>query len=585
ALEARPTINKLKDLADVPVDIGAHPNQFLMTSDTGQMIPSKQHPLLLNGTTTVHMNSLGAPIKTSAGNTSVIDTCMTPYILNTGAAPRNINLGKIVGRNKLDLGAEEIREGRITFLCNSGSSAKNIIQSAGDKFYVNNAHVDGPFTVPAKSTSVYLPAIIGTTASWVFFGNYSMEGDVTGLINGFMNGSTPVSGRSVYGRVLRKSLDFSETDAKDYDTYILTGGYARTAALPNIVDFMEMNLANNQVREGKEILLINNTTGTSGDFKIKPAAGQSLTINNVQQSTTYDMKRGDIQVFKAMKMDGAFTWFQVWRHSDADVSFTQPEKDGLATLMSKGAPKFTELSDTPSGYQPGKLVGYNLSGTGMVAVEPINTFRAMTDTPGSYGGHARKVLTVKSDESGLEYSLMPNLTPINNEINTLHNSITRVDGENYIQTQNINKAVASVETVNINLESGKKLVNLNSVGQKRWTNSVSISDAAVAQRPHIFCTGNNPDQIVTLPDIVPFDSTTINTNIQVREGRATYLYNHGTQPRQILLGVCDRFGLPGSSTTAPQTLNPGTVHAYMPGINGTLKQWDLMFKSVINPSI
>ena len=93
-----------------------------------------------------------------------------------------------------------------------------------------------------------------------------------------------------------------------------------------------------------------------------------------------------------------------------------------------------------------------------------STFKQLRDTPRTYTGHANKIVSVKSDETGLEYISKQDL------IDTYKFTITIGDGVNNIYTINHNLATEDVLVNIIKLETKKNtLVDYTIVDENNIT--------------------------------------------------------------------------------------------------------------------
>lgn len=381
---------------------------------------------------------------------------------------------------------------------------------------------------------------------------------------------------------------------KEITTKILT--------LPAVVQYNASELSTTQVREGRTTFIVNmspvvQTVRLSPSHMFYVEGGMTNARADIPPKTVFVYNPAIISNDLGV-LTPCWVYMGNYQLQSSDTSTIFAEINQLKLdLLSLGAdfevvknkpnPKFTELLDTPTGYHPGKLLGYNLAGDGFSPVDPINNFRAMTDTPSSYAGQARKTIVVKTDESGLEFATLPNLTPLQNDVNNIYNTVVRLENEQIIQNRDIITNRDNHASYRADLEGGKTTINPNIVCHRKYQNTSDLSAAAVAGRPHIFASGAGSDLKINLPDIYsPSDSVSI-SSVQVYEGRITYLYNQGTQPREIVLFAGNRFNIAGTVTNAPQIINPGTMHAYFPGIqgDGVTKQWDLLYKMQMNPSI
>lgn len=132
--------------------------------------------------------------------------------------------------------------------------------------------------------------------------------------------------------------------------------------------------------------------------------------------------------------------------------------------------KFNELTDTPNDYRSGRILAYNMAGDGITSLAPFNHLTSLDDTPTSYSGQKRKALVVKEDESGTEFVSMPNLAPLQTEINNLHNDVIGLWNEQTIQ----DTAIDGLDTRVTVLESGGG----SSGAADEWITKVETGDSS-----------------------------------------------------------------------------------------------------------
>ncbi|MGL5307648.1 MAG: hypothetical protein ACRC9Y_16180, partial [Aeromonas veronii] len=211
----------------------------------------------------------------------------------------------------------------------------------------------------------------------------------------------------------------------------------------------------------------------------------------------------------------------------SEINVLQDRVDSIESGSSLG--NFTQLSDTPAGYHPGKLVGYNLAGTALIPVDSIDSFTSMKDTPNSLSGHGTKVVTVKSDESGLEFSPYPNVSSME----------TRLDRtEKY--ANDINSGTAYINRRSI---GGKPLVVTTTIPQDRvglYTNII-LKTTAVSES--------------TLPVIISRDEE-VTTNAQMFEGSEMTIVNQGEFDMVIRNVPSQGFYYMGEFVTWDWTISP-----------------------------
>lgn len=84
-------------------------------------------------------------------------------------------------------------------------------------------------------------------------------------------------------------------------------------------------------------------------------------------------------------------------------------RGGMLGVLIAQATTFLGLTDTPSTYtgQANKVVSVKGDQTGLEFTTPNTSFLGLTDVPDSYTGQANKLVTVKSDVSGVEFTTPP----------------------------------------------------------------------------------------------------------------------------------------------------------------------------------
>lgn len=258
----------------------------------------------------------------------------------------------------------------------------------------------------------------------------------------------------------------------------------------------------------------------------------------------------------------------------------------VTSLEATPKPNFTELLDTPNGYHPGKLVGYNLTGDALVPVDVLDSFKNMADTPPSYVGHGRKYLAVNPSEDGIDFIEGPNLSGLQTDVDDLHNSMITVRNENIVQDAAINDIDARVQTLEnappvtsvsnfielldtpdvlqpkkymvvnetgdalihstlttddtlglaalgAGVVNGDALIHGNCMGAPvSMTGEKTITFDKLVGASYLLVAAWQDDTVVKLPSIVVYDSTSIPQD-SVRAGRITYIYNRSGNSKPV----------------------------------------------------
>lgn len=271
-----------------------------------------------------------------------------------------------------------------------------------------------------------------------------------------------------------------------------------------------------------------------------------------------------------------------------------------------GVKKFIELSDTPGGYHPGKLVGYNLSGTALIPVEDRDEFLKLKDTPDSYTGSTKMGVTVKADGTGLDFSpyltlntLKPNFDKLDNDIAQNQTQINALGGRVGSLETTVNKGVSFTgltDTPDSFAGSGGKVVSVkpDATGLQfsDLPPSLSMADVENKAKSLISAAGEDGSLVldkkflksqvhetwgyayhegvagsdfvvcrgaayydIYLPEIVAYNAPC--NNKQVRVGFKTTLYNKSEGIRFIRLFTDQAFWIDGSEMASARTMGSG----------------------------
>lgn len=397
----------------------------------------------------------------------------------------------------------------------------------------------------------------------------------------------------------------SSTVVASNNIIILTATATRTVTLPTVVPYNAFKPTTTQVREGRTTFIVN-MSNFSQTVRVSPA--HMFYIEGSMDSTNAVVPPKTVFVYNPALLDngsgvtvGCWVYMGNYQLRASDMSTVMQELQelqskttlhdtqiaGLASdiqsLANAPKPKFIELSDTPSGYQPGKLVGYNLSGTAMIAVDPINQLKAMTDTPNDYTGHARKTLTVKQDESGMEFTPFPDVNGIITDVNNLHNDMIAVNNRVTTTNGNVTALGTRVDALENSSGGGSGVTQADLLGPNTPVSGRNHFSAyhrsnATATREHvgradfIMMYGSTTRQI-QMPHIVAKDGD-ITTEAQCREGKIYYLQNQSTTvDMQINRATGQSLKVNFADVGNNLAIPPNTTEIWKAGLEGTTGVW------------
>ncbi|MGL5579817.1 MAG: hypothetical protein ACRDCE_02430, partial [Cetobacterium sp.] len=309
-----------------------------------------------------------------------------------------------------------------------------------------------------------------------------------------------------------------------------------------------------QVRHGKEMTF---APIGSANMILRLAAGQQWWVGGSIETGDRTIPPGVVEKFIGIHLGGVQTWFLLSRtktdgstvgFSELEASVTE-QGDRITALegAGSGVTTFSGLTDTPNGYHPGKMLSYNLAGDAIVPVDPINNFRGLTDTPSDYSGQSSKAIVVKGDESGLEFASMPNLAPLQSEVNNLHNDLIGVNNNIYVQGQKITTAEGKIEVLE-GFTDGQ--------GSTYSKNGGNVVNSEFANR-YIESTGGTYNHSFNLPKIVPVGYPP--AAAECYHGRTIYLVNSSPSTKNVKPNLEDRFQIAGVRVEGNKKLPPNTT--------------------------
>lgn len=352
---------------------------------------------LSTGSTYVSLNTLGGDVSGSSGAISANTVATTPFLILPGSTSRNITLPTIVAKDTSPLAAGQVRVGRVTYFGNVGSATKTLVLGTDQKFYINGTYVDTSVGIPQGTVYIFVPAIYGSQQTWSLVGS--------------LNNSLQVGKES-----------FTElTDTPNSYT-----GHAnkvpRVRANETGMDFVDLPAGKEKFTE---------LTDTPSGYHPNKLVGYNLA--------------GDALI----PVDKTDSFLQLtdtpstYTGNARKVPMVRPDSSGMDFVdLPAGKQNFAELDDTPSGYQAGKLLAYNLSGTAVVGVD--KTFKSLNDTPSDYSGHKNKMLVLNNGETALEFKAVPDISGLQSDIDANHNAIIALQNADTIQGNNITALTTQV---------------------------------------------------------------------------------------------------------------------------------------------
>ncbi|MGL5015514.1 MAG: hypothetical protein ACRC6V_14700, partial [Bacteroidales bacterium] len=367
-----------------------------------------------------------------------------------------------------------VREGRITTVYNNTSNNKSIIikmdPALSDIALKNQAGttVDTYILGPAKSIKL-MPvfdhlAVSANQRFWSILECHDRIGERV-FDQGAHFASTNITQATVANCRLVSTI----------------GSNQRDVMFPEVVAFTNTAaLEAHQVRQGKIFTVWGSATA---NMNLKLAAGQKFIINNVESDADRVVSPGIMETYFAIYIGNTQKWIQIARHkadgssvdgggnvdmgpindrldaieaefapinaqiSGLDTKLTDFITNGLApltrrvgeaeveinksndridTLENKPHPSFFQLTNTPTAGRPGELIGYNMDGSALTSYKRVVKMGDLSDVPENLTGQATRLLTVKTDQTGYEFSDYPRIAPLQIAI---ENNKTRLDDQ------------------------------------------------------------------------------------------------------------------------------------------------------------
>lgn len=318
-LEGRPLIEKINDLSDVSLTLNG---ATLLTNShlyvgTGGLVNSAQINPLFDGRSPVRFGSVGSQpqIITAAANRTQWSS--SPYIICKAATTLNhptVAIGAYDTYNAPATGT--VREGKASYFVNASQVPQNLTILSGQMFMIEGNMTTTVQVVPAKSVTVILPARQVDNGSgakfdcWIVLGNYPMkaldmssiladikklqddlkvlidadlitkvnklivdlgnldtrvttnEGDIVDInirLDALANDK--VRGRTFLSDVASTTGSVTLDSFQDYDIVTVNGTTTTTCNLPKIVARDVAVIGPDDIRCGRRIVIINNSTG------------------------------------------------------------------------------------------------------------------------------------------------------------------------------------------------------------------------------------------------------------------------------------------------------------------------------------
>ena len=391
--------------------------------------------LMRDGHIPTSWNGLGARPITSPNDITVANITESPFVIGTGTvAGKKFILPDIAELGVMSLGANQVREGRATYLVNLGNVDRIVELSAGCKINMTGGSVFESQIIPRKTAWMMSPGVFAGDKVWTFLGALSTEAlDIEGLVLRLSAVETAVAKKPVSSDVEYKSListgNVQNATIGDQDVVIqeLLSSSNPIIWLPMIVD-RTTTPTNNQCWAGKRYVFLNR-----GDIDtvVKVPGTATLVLPDRSTTTNLTLKKGHSVEFVTSGDATAGVWILV-RMGPIDDSAPPP-----AT--------FKDLTDTPNSYTPNQVLRYNASGTAVIS--SAFDFKNLGDTPGDYSGHKNKMVVVNNGETALEFKPIPDTSGLQTGIDNNHNDIIALQNMDTVIGNNVSALDARVETL------------------------------------------------------------------------------------------------------------------------------------------
>lgn len=360
-------------------------------------------------------NGLACDPMSSSGDVTAANIAASPFCVGMGTSTgKKFILPNIVDGDSISVTNSQVREGRVTYLVNLGTNPRIVEMTGGCKINITGSNVTTNQSLPSKVVWMLSPGIYSNgDRVWTFLGSYSAEPlDYTEL-----SGTMVSKDELATGSVAIDSINCFSDGSPTWDNVTQVQAAKRQVVnfwgtstnrglyLPDIADAQVVSLPTNSVRSGRVLTVANHSTTSKfirlGDGCQFYKDGDTITSDDI------NILKGSVIVLLSHKSGATKYWQLIGSYaSNASVDH-EALMNRITTLEGKPHPKFIELRDTPGGYQPGKMVGYNLAGDALIAVDKIDEFLHLKDTPTNYTGSARKIPMVRPDESGMDFVDLP----------------------------------------------------------------------------------------------------------------------------------------------------------------------------------
>ena len=140
---------------------------------------------LISGHQLVNANSIGSDPVTTANDITAVNMATSPVVVGTGmVAGRKFTMADIAESTVTNLNANQVREGRVTYVVNMSTVTRSVELVNRCKFNMDGTSTTLKQTIPAKTAWVFSPGIYATGDKvWTFMGALSAESiDIKDLI-------------------------------------------------------------------------------------------------------------------------------------------------------------------------------------------------------------------------------------------------------------------------------------------------------------------------------------------------------------------------------------------------------------------
>lgn len=228
-----------------------------------------------------------------------------------------------------------------------------------------------------------------------------------------------------------------------------------------------------------------------------------------------------------------------------------PILDRLGILENAPKPSFFDLTNTPTAGDPGKLIGYNLAGDALTSYDRVVSVTDLVDIPNSMSGQATKLLTVKTDESGFEFTDFPRLP--------------------------------TADPIRDDLKSGQAAVNVRAVTGGSHFGSTQSNPVNMVDNDIITLTGNTA-RFALLPEIVAGNHPAALTDGQVRVGKQLTFWASGTADFTLKVHSGQKFLVDNVTDAIDRPIKSGSMETYKAIQQGSEFKWIRLSRCLSNNS-